>query len=151
MKEAALPSPGVGSKSWHLRRIAANAISALEVSAPKYADGKNPAAASLVAFFDACSAAAAETGKENTTLTFATAGDATEVEVGATLATTLDKDGSTGAATYSSSDEGVATVNSSGVITGVAEGDVTITVSVAATDDNRAASASVAVTVIAAA
>lgn len=151
MKEASLPSPGVGSKSMHLRRIAANAISALEMIAPKYANGSHPGAEDLVAFFDACSAAAAETGKSDTTLTFGTAGDATEVEVGATLATTLDKGGSTGAATYTSSDTEVATVNSSGVITGVAEGTVSITVSVAATDDNRAATAFVDVEVIAAA
>lgn len=149
MKEAALPSPGVGSKSMHLRRIAANAISALEVTAPKYANGSHPAAEDLVDFFEACALAAAEPGKNDTILTFATAGDATEVEIAATLATTLDKGGSTGAATYTSSDEAVATVSSAGVITGVAEGTVTITVNVAATTTYRAASAFVEVEVIA--
>lgn len=151
MKEAALPSPGVGSKSMHLRRIAANAISALEVAAPKYANGSHPAAEDLVDFFEACALAAAEPGKNDTILTFATAGDATEVEEAATLATTLDKGGSAGAATYSSSDTDIATVNGSGVITGVAEGTVSITVNVAAAGDYRAATAFVEVEVVPAA
>jgi len=59
MKEATLPSPGPGSKSMHLRRIAANSISQLEMIAPKYPTGKHPDAPKLKAFFDACSAAAA--------------------------------------------------------------------------------------------
>lgn len=150
MKEASLPSPGVGSKSMHLRRIAANAISALEVSAPRYADGAHPTAAALVSFFDACSAAAATIGKAIAALVLTTAGGATTVAVGATLATTLDKDGSDGAVSYSSSDTNIATVSGAGVITGVAEGDVTITATVAEGTAHKAGFVSVDITVIAA-
>lgn len=148
MKEASLPSPGVGSKSMHLRRIAANAISALEVTAPRYDAGSHPSAAGLAAFFTACAAAATETGKQNPVLVFATAGGVDELEEGATNQTTLNKGGSSGAASYESSDEGVATVNGTGLITAVAEGEVTITVTVAAQGNYRAATASLTITVI---
>lgn len=57
MKEADLPSPGIGSKAMHLRRTAANAISALQVTAPKYIGGIHPGTTQLQAFFAACSAA----------------------------------------------------------------------------------------------
>lgn len=145
MKETALPTPGVGSKSQHLRRIAANAISALEVSAPKYTLGNHPSAAGLKAFFDACSAAAAELGKNNAVLTFAIPDNT--LAVAQAEQTTLNKGGSAGAATYTSSAPGVATVNASGLVTGVAAGTATITVSVAATATYRAATATLTVTV----
>ena len=145
MKETALPTPGVGSKSQHLRRIAANAISALEVSAPKYTLGNHPSAAGLKAFFDACSAAAAELGKNNAVLTFTIPDDT--LTVAQTAQTVLTKGGSAGAATYASSDAAVATVNASGLVTGVASGTATITVSVAATATYRAATATLTVTV----
>lgn len=53
MRESDLPSPAIGGKGHHLRRIAANAISQLQISATGYSDGKHPAATSLRAFFSA--------------------------------------------------------------------------------------------------
>lgn len=150
MKEASLPSPGVGSKSMHLRRIAANAISALEVSAPRYSNGAHPTAAALVSFFNACSAAAATIGKAIATMVLTTAGGATTVAVGATLTTTFSKGSSTGAVSYSSSNANIATVNGAGVITGVAVGNVTITAAVTEGTAHKAGFVSVAITVIAA-
>lgn len=145
MKESALPTPGVGSKSQHLRRIAANAISALEVTAPKYTLGNHPSAAGLKAFFDACSAAAAEIGKNDAILVFAS--PSYTLAPAATAQTTLNKGGSAGAATYSTSNAAVATINASGLITAVAAGTCTITVNVAATATYRAGTASFTVTV----
>jgi hypothetical protein len=57
MRETDLPSPGVGGKGHHLRRVAANCISQLEVSAPHYAGGVHPNATTLAAFFTAAQAA----------------------------------------------------------------------------------------------
>lgn len=62
MQEFTLPSPGIGGKGHHLRRIAAQAISYIEVNAPAYTGGagltgKHPAADELEAFFLACAAA----------------------------------------------------------------------------------------------
>lgn len=151
MKEASLPSPGFGSKSMHLRRIAANAISSFEVTAPKYTNGQHPGATGLVAFFTACAAAAAQAGLLNAILTFTGAGaDATpEIDLPGTNQTVLTKGGSAGAATYSTSNAAVATVSGTGLITGVGVGTCTISVSVATTATYRAASASIVLTVIA--
>lgn len=147
MKEASLPSPGVGSKSMHLRRIAVNAISSLEITAPKYTGGAHPSAAGLKAFFDACSAAAATIGKSLVTLVFAGAGGSTAITGTGTNQTTLNKGGSTGTATYSSSNTAVATVNASGLVTGVAAGTAVITVNVAEDATHKAATASLTFTV----
>lgn len=54
MRETDLPSPGIGGKGHHLRRIAANAISQLQVVAPNYPLGQHPSATTLRAFFSAC-------------------------------------------------------------------------------------------------
>lgn len=127
MKEASLPSPGVGSKSMHLRRIVANAISAFEITAPKYTNGAHPGATALVAFLAAAQAAAATVGKAVPAMTFTTAGNATTVAPAATLVTTVAKGGSSGAVSYTSSNPAAATVNAStGVITGVASGTTVI-------------------------
>jgi len=149
MREASLPSPGVGSKSQHLRRIAANAISAIEITAPRYADGAHPAATGLAAFFTACAAAATEAGKSNLVLVFAGAGGVTTIAGTTTNQTTLNKGGSAGAASYSSSAPGVATVNGTGLVTGVAPGATIITVTVAAQGIYRAATATLLFTVTA--
>ena len=53
MRETDLPSPGIGARGHHLRRIAAMSISQLEVAAPGYG-GTHPAATNLRAFFSAC-------------------------------------------------------------------------------------------------
>lgn len=54
MRESDLPSPNIGARGYHLRRIAANAISQLQVSAPSYPGGKHPEGSTLRAFFSAC-------------------------------------------------------------------------------------------------
>lgn len=59
MQEATLPSPQIGARGFHLRRVAVSAISQLEIVARNYPNGKHPDAAALKAFFDACSAAIA--------------------------------------------------------------------------------------------
>jgi hypothetical protein len=59
MREASLPSPNCGQRGYHLRRIAAQAISQLEVVAPNYPDGKHPAASELRNFFSFCANALA--------------------------------------------------------------------------------------------
>lgn len=147
MKEASLPSPGVGAKSMHLRRIAANAISSLEKVASKYSNGINPNAAALSTFFAACKAAADALAKAIPAMTFTTAGGATSVAVAGTLATTVVKGGSSGAVTYSSSDTAIATVNGSGVITGVRAGPVIITATMAEGAGHQAASRTVGINV----
>jgi uncharacterized protein YjdB len=145
MREAALPSPGPGSRSMHLRRVAANRISSLEVTMDKFTNGIHPDAAKLKAFFDAASVAAGEAAKRKTVATL-TAASGT-VAVAGTLATTLTKGGSAGAATYATSNAAVATVSGSGVVTGVAAGSVEITATVAGTSTYRVGKARLKLTV----
>lgn len=52
MRDFDLPSPGIGGTGHHLRRVAAKAISYIQVN--KRADGTHPLASSLRAFFSAC-------------------------------------------------------------------------------------------------
>jgi hypothetical protein len=54
MRESDLPSPDIGGKGHHLRRISAAAISQIQVNAPAYAGGLHPSATKLRAFFSAC-------------------------------------------------------------------------------------------------
>lgn len=54
MIESTLPSPNIGSRGYHLRRVSAQSISQLEVSAQSYTGGVHPDAATLKAFFTAC-------------------------------------------------------------------------------------------------
>jgi hypothetical protein len=71
------------------------------------------------------------------TPTFTTDYESTTLTVGGGTSSTpvVNKNGSSGAITWESSDEDVATVNSSGVVTPVASGSATITATVAANDD----------------
>jgi len=145
MQEASLPSPRIGAKGHHLRRIAANAISHLEVTAMSYPDGAAPSATAVADFFTACLAAAQTAGKPNPVLTLTP-----QTSTGAVASTqqlTLGKGGSTGAATYSSSNPAVATVNASGLVTRVAVGSATITATVAEATGFKARSITATVTV----
>jgi hypothetical protein len=54
MRETALPSPNIGGRGHHLRRVAAQAISQIEVIAPNYPGGLHPQATDLRNFFIAC-------------------------------------------------------------------------------------------------
>lgn len=54
MRDTDLPSPGLLSNGFLLRRTAAIAISAIQIQAQKTAGGKTPAAAKLSAFFAGC-------------------------------------------------------------------------------------------------
>lgn len=53
MRDIDLPSPAIGGKGHHLRRICAQAISQLQIAAPGYG-GTHPQATYLRAFFSAC-------------------------------------------------------------------------------------------------
>ena len=75
-------------------------------------------------------------GCTSITPTWSTDYSSTTLNVGATSSTpVVGKDGSSGAVTFSSSDTYIATVNSSGVVTGVGAGTATITATVAANGD----------------
>ncbi len=138
MRETSLPSPNIGGKGHHLRRIAAQAISALEIIAPKYSTGVHPEAKSLARFFGKSMDGAAADGL--ITPVPSITGDRVSVAVSATSAApTLDKNGSAGAASWSSSATGTATVNAStGAVTGVAAGTAWLICTLAATATYRA-------------
>lgn len=133
MRETDLPSAKIGGKGHHLRRIAANAISQLEISALGYADGIHPQGQELSAFFDACADGAIADGLTTPPLTLSVASKTYSVAAGATAGPTVDAGGSAGAVTYASSNTGVATVNAAtGAVTGVAPGSCWIVIAIAA-------------------
>lgn len=57
MRETSLTSPGAIMMGHQIRRMAAVAISGVEIAARRRANGKSPAAKTLKAFFDSCSSA----------------------------------------------------------------------------------------------
>jgi uncharacterized protein YjdB len=124
MRASTLPSPGHLRISQQLRILAAQAISAAETRGQR-AGGTSP---ELLAFFTACAAAvtaaAPLTGIDATPAT-------TSKVVGQTQQITVAPIPSTSAlpaVTYSSSDVTKATVSAAGLITAVAAGTATITV-----------------------
>ena len=90
-------------------------------------------------------AAIAEANKDESVISFDT--DTASVDEGSTITKTVTVTAGDGAVTYSSSDTDVATVNNSGVITGVSTGTCTITASIASTSTYKAATASYTLTV----
>lgn len=136
MHEASLPSPDTGANGFHLRRIAVKNISALETVGVRYPNGSHPGAAKLAAFFDACRLAALEAGKQNVPASVTPS--SVSGTAGGTQQLTVGKGTSTGAVTYKSSNTAVATVNASGLVTRVAVGEATITVSIAGDANFRA-------------
>jgi hypothetical protein len=52
LRDIDLPSPGIGGTGHHLRRVAAKAISYIQVN--KRVDGTHPLATDLRKFFQAC-------------------------------------------------------------------------------------------------
>lgn len=79
-------------------------------------------------------------------LQFSTVNGITTIQAGEQLNTTYSRDGN-GLVTYASSDNSIATINDRGVITGIGEGKVTLTATVAADGNYTAQSKSVEVTV----
>lgn len=79
-------------------------------------------------------------------LQFSTVNGITTIQAGEQLNTTYSRDGN-GLVTYASSDNSIATINERGVITGIGEGKVTLTATVAADGNYTAQSKSVEVTV----
>jgi hypothetical protein len=64
MQEFDLPSPNIGGQGHHLRRVAAKAISYIEINAAAYTGavgvaGRHPSADELHTFFTACATAVA--------------------------------------------------------------------------------------------
>lgn len=57
MRETSLTSPGAITYGHQIRRMAAVAISGVEIAARRRENGKSPAAKTLKAFFDSCSSA----------------------------------------------------------------------------------------------
>lgn len=133
MRESDLPSPGIGGKGHHLRRIAAQAISQLEISAPAYG-GSSPASVALSAFFAACKAGADALAPVAPTLAFTPTAKSYSIAAGAGQAgPALSTGGSGGAVTYSSGTPANATVNpATGAVTPLIAGTSVITATIAA-------------------
>lgn len=138
MREFDLPSPGIGGMGHHLRRIAAKAISYIQVNAPAHG-GTHPSASALRAFFSGCANALApydaSTSTENTVAvpTFNPTAKSFTVAAGATAGPVLNKDGHPGVVSYSSATPAKATVDATtGVITAVGVGTSVITATIAA-------------------
>lgn len=127
MRASTLPSPGHLRISQQLRILAAQAISAAEQRGTR-AGGTSP---ELAAFFAACSAAvtAAAPAPALTGIDVTPATMARVVGTTGQLATAAVPSGATlPARTYVSSAPAVATVSATGLVTGVAAGTATITV-----------------------
>lgn len=139
MRDFDLPSPNIGAKGHHLRRIAAAAISYIQVTASNHAGGLHPSASALRAFFSACAdnlaVYDASTATENNVAvpTFTPTAKTYSIAAGATAGPVLNKDGHPGVVTYSSGTPANATVNAAtGVITPLVAGTSVITASIAA-------------------
>lgn len=148
MKEATLPSPGLSQRGFHLRRLMAQVISQCELDADKRTTGASPHAAVLNTFLDACKAAVTETGKLRGAPTVSPA--TADVIGTSTQQITAVDGGHDGVETFTSSDTAVATVNSSGLVTGVAIGTASITIVWPATATHRKATRTVTIRVVAA-
>jgi len=53
LRETDLPSPNIGSRGYHLRRVMAQAISQLEIAAEHYPNGEHPSAQAFTDFLNA--------------------------------------------------------------------------------------------------
>jgi hypothetical protein len=119
MRESDLTSPGIGGKGHHLRRIAAQAISQLEIGS--YGNGRHPSATALKAFFQECVDAADDLLPAVSDPAFTPTAKSYSLAAGATVGPTLDADGHTGVPVYSSATPAVATVDpATGYVTAVA-------------------------------
>lgn len=139
MQDHDLPSPDIGGKGFHLRRVAAQAISQQEISAVSYGGGQHPSAQTLAKFFAACSDAAYADGLITPILGATPQFLSKANGSGAAAGATIDKGGSAATAAFSSSNVGVATVNAStGFVTPVGVGTCRIIVTLPMTATYRA-------------
>lgn len=134
MRETDLPSPSIGGKGHHLRRIAVNAISQVQISATAYTNGRHPNAQALSDFFTAAATALAGLVPVAPVVSFTPSAKSYSLAAGANQAgPVLAKGGSEGIVTYSSGTPAKATVNpTTGAVTPVATGTSVITASIAA-------------------
>lgn len=151
MQDYELPSPDIGGKGFHLRRIAANAITQNEISALNYTGGVHPSRTVFAKFFASCLDAVLGSNYITPMLAFTPDFKSYSIAGGAAQAgPALALDGSAGAVTYTSSDVTKATVNSAtGAITPLVAGTTRIVASIAATATYRAFSRSYLATITA--
>lgn len=133
MRESDLPSPDIGGKGHHLRRIAAMAINQITVNASAYG-GRHPAATTLSAFFAACKTASDLMLPVAPTMTFTPTAKTYSIAAGAAqVGPVLNTGGSGGTVSYASSDPTKGTVNATtGAFTPLVAGTTTITATITA-------------------
>lgn len=92
MREDQLVSPGILAQGFSLRRIAAMAISGVQISAQRTPGGKTQAAATLQAFFTACATALNGLVDSTTpTMAGATGVAASATQINLTFAESMDQ------------------------------------------------------------
>lgn len=128
MRETDLPSPVIGGRGHHLRRIAAQSVSQLQVASTAYGNGRHPSATTLAAFFQACLDAATLLLPAVSIPTFTPSAKSYSIAAGATVGPVLAPVGHTGVPVYTSATPARATVNAAtGFVTGVSVGTSVIT------------------------
>lgn len=131
MRETALPSPKIGARGHHLRRLVALAVSSLQTAA--YSNGRHPAAVTLSAFLASAKTATDLLLPVAPVLAFTPSAKSYSIAAGPTAGPALAVGGYLGSPIYSSATPAKATVNSAtGVVTGVATGTSVITATVPA-------------------
>ncbi len=150
MRESDLPSPMIGGKGHHLRRITAQSISSLQVNAAAYG-GKHPAAVTLAAFLTASLGAVnALMPVAPTGVVFTPTAKTYSIAAGKAAGPTLSKGGSGGKVTYFSATPAVAAVDpATGKVTPLTVGTSVITASIEASGGYLAATKTYLATVTA--
>jgi hypothetical protein len=130
MRESDLPSPMIGGKGHHLRRISAQSISQMEINS--YSNGRHPHAKALSDFFTACATALASLVPVAPVMAFTPTSKSYSIAAGASQAgPALNKGGSEGVVTYTSATPAKATVDPvTGAVTPIATGTSVITASI---------------------
>lgn len=154
MRDFDLPSPGIGATGHHLRRVAAKAISYIQIN--KRAGGTHPSASQLRAFFSACAdnliSYDASSANEGTVPVgvFTPAAKQYSIAAGPAAGPALNTGGSKGAVSYSSGTPAKCTVNAAtGVITPIATGTSVITATIAASPGYAATTVTYVATIVA--
>ncbi|WP_221795915.1 hypothetical protein [Aquisediminimonas sediminicola] len=148
MRESALSSPNIGALGYHLRRIAAQAVSYVQVN--QYANGRHPSAVQLSAFLAEVKTAVDLLLPVDPVLAFTPSAKSYSIAAGVTAGPALAKGGSEGIVTYSSATPAKCTVNAlTGAITPLTTGTSVITASVAASGGYNAKTVTYVATVTA--